>query len=135
VTTAATSTYVPHRVRRVLVADDEATIRHLLELNLSAEGLEVVVCGDGDDAYDALRSGPLPDLVILDVMMPGRDGLDLLRSLRSDPTTSEVPVVLLTAKATDAEVWEGWTAGADYYITKPFDLDEILTFIRYLDTA
>jgi DNA-binding response OmpR family regulator len=135
VTTATSSPHLAHRVRRVLVADDEATIRHLLELNLRAEGLEVVVCDDGDDAYDALRFGPLPDLVILDVMMPGRDGLELLRALRRDPTTSEVPVVLLTAKATDAEVWEGWTAGADYYITKPFDLDEILTFIRYLDTA
>jgi DNA-binding response OmpR family regulator len=135
VTTAASRIPIPHRVRRVLVADDEATIRQLLELNLRAEGLEVVVCGDGDDAYHALRSGPVPDLIILDVMMPGRDGLDLLRDLRSDPATSEVPVVLLTAKATDAEVWEGWTAGADYYITKPFDLDELLTFIRYLDTA
>jgi DNA-binding response OmpR family regulator len=135
VTTATTPTFLTHRVRRVLVADDEATIRQLLELNLRAEGLDVVVCEDGDDAYEALREGALPDLVILDVMMPGRDGLELLRALRSEPATSEVPVVLLTAKATDAEVWEGWTAGADYYITKPFDLDEILTFIRYLDTA
>jgi two-component system, OmpR family, response regulator MtrA len=126
--TATTST----RVRRVLVADDEAPIRQLLELNLQAEGLDVVCCEDGDVAYAALRAS-LPDLIILDVMMPGRDGLTLLRTLRSDPLTADVPVVLLTAKATDAEVWEGWTAGADYYITKPFDLDEILTFIRYLD--
>ncbi|WP_052667348.1 response regulator transcription factor [Nitriliruptor alkaliphilus] len=122
-----------NRVRRVLIADDEPTIRHLLELNLRAEGLDVVVCEDGDSAYAAARSAP-PDLFILDVMMPGRDGLDLLRDLRCDPLTANVPVVLLTAKATDAEVWEGWTAGADYYITKPFDLEEVLTFIRYLGT-
>jgi DNA-binding response OmpR family regulator len=132
VTTTTATTYTPVRVRRVLVADDEAPIRQLLELNLRAEGLDVVCCEDGDVAYEALRTA-LPDLIILDVMMPGRDGLTLLRTLRSDPLTAEVPVVLLTAKATDAEVWEGWTAGADYYITKPFDLDEILTFIRYLD--
>lgn len=122
-----------NRVRRVLIADDEPTIRHLLELNLRAEGLDVVVCEDGDSAYAAARNEP-PDLFILDVMMPGRDGLDLLRDLRRDPLTANVPVVLLTAKATDAEVWEGWTAGADYYITKPFDLEEVLTFIRYLGT-
>lgn len=126
-----TTTHTP--VRRVLIADDEAPIRQLLELNLRAEGLEVVACADGDSAYAAARSAP-PDLFILDVMMPGRDGLDLLRDLRRDPLTKDVPVVLLTAKATDAEVWEGWTAGADYYITKPFDLEEVLTFIRYLGT-
>lgn len=119
------------RIQRVLVADDEPSIRHLLEVNLRAEGLDVVACEDGDSAYAAARTAP-PDLIILDVMMPGRDGLDLLRDLRADPRTADVPVVLLTAKSTDAEVWEGWTAGADYYITKPFDLDEILTFIRYL---
>lgn len=124
-----------HRVRRVLVADDEPSIRHLLELNLSAEGLEVVSCEDGDSAYEALRTPPLPDLIILDVMMPGRDGLELLRTLREDALLSELPVILLTAKTSDAEVWEGWQAGADYYITKPFDLGEILTFIRYLDGA
>jgi DNA-binding response OmpR family regulator len=125
------TTAIHNRVRRVLIADDEPTIRHLLELNLRAEGLDVVVCEDGDAAYAAARDTP-PDLFILDVMMPGRDGLDLLRELRTDPETADVPVVLLTAKATDAEVWEGWTAGADYYITKPFDLEEVLTFIRYL---
>ncbi len=128
--TAATT---PTRVRRVLIADDESTIRHLLELNLRAEGMEVVVCADGDSAYAAARQDP-PDLLILDVMMPGRDGLQLLRDLRRDPRTAHLPVILLTAKATDAEVWEGWTAGADYYITKPFDLDEVMTFIRYLGT-
>jgi DNA-binding response OmpR family regulator len=129
------TTTAPNRVRRVLVADDEPSIRHLLELNLRAEGLEVISCEDGDRAFEALRSTPLPDLVILDVMMPGRDGLELLRLLREDPVLAEVPVILLTAKASDAEVWEGWTAGADYYITKPFDLVEIMTFIRYLDGA
>jgi DNA-binding response OmpR family regulator len=65
-------------------------------------------------------------------MMPERDGLDVLGSLKSHPRTKDIPVVLLTAKATDAEVWEGWRAGADYYITKPFNLDELLHFVELL---
>ena len=67
-------------------------------------------------------------------MMPGRDGYTVLRDLRLNPATAEVPVVLLSAKATDAEVWEGWKAGADYYITKPFDPSELTSFIDHLMT-
>jgi len=65
-------------------------------------------------------------------MMPERDGISALRVLKDDPSTGHIPVVLLTARATDAEVWEGWESGADYYITKPFNLDELLHFIAYL---
>lgn len=118
-------------VRRVLVADDDPAIRNLLVYNLQAEGLEVEAVDNGG----AVRAAALamePDLIVLDVMMPEQDGLSALRALREDPATEAIPVVLLTAKATDAEVWEGWEAGADYYITKPFDIDELLHFVTYL---
>lgn len=120
-----------HAVRRVLVVDDEPGIREVLTLNLRVEGFEVTAADNGRAAVDAVRRD-LPDLVIMDIMMPTCDGLTALREVKADPRTADVPVVLLTAKATDAEIWEGWEAGADYYITKPFDIDEILNFINYL---
>ncbi len=118
-------------IRRILVVDDDPGIRRVLTYNLSAEGFEVDSVEDGHQVPGAIGSFG-PDLLILDVMMPGRDGLDVLSDLRAQEGTRSIPVILLTAKATDEEVWAGWQAGADYYITKPFDLDEILSFVEYL---
>lgn len=120
-------------IRRVLVADDDPNLRDLLVMNLMAEGFEVQAHDNGHDAYVQAAAFE-PDLIVLDVMMPERDGLSALALLKADRHTQDVPVVLLTARATDAEVWEGWEAGADYYITKPFDVDELLHFIKYLQT-
>lgn len=118
-------------IRRVLVADDDPHLRDLLVLNLMAEGFEVHAVGDGQEA--SRNAATLqPDLIVLDVMMPEQDGLSALRQIKADPQTSHIPVVLLTARATDAEVWEGWESGADYYITKPFDIEELLHFVKYL---
>ena len=114
---------------RVLWADDDPMIRSVMAMNLEAEGFDVQTVADGDEAYEAaVRS--CPDVLVLDIMMPGRDGYTVLRDLRLNPATAEVPVVLLSAKATDAEVWEGWKAGADYYITKPFDPTELTVVHR-----
>jgi DNA-binding response OmpR family regulator len=116
---------------RVLWADDDPMIRSVMAMNLEAEGFEVQTVADGDAAYEeAVRDRP--DVLVLDIMMPGRDGYAVLRALRLNPDTAEVPVVLLSAKATDAEVWEGWKAGADYYITKPFNPTELTDFIDHL---
>ena len=127
-------TFVPNDRRasvRVLWADDDPMIRSVMATNLEAEGFEVQTVADGDEAYEAaVRS--CPDILVLDIMMPGRDGYTVLRDLRLNPATAEVPVVLLSAKATDAEVWEGWKSGADYYITKPFDPTELTSFIDHL---
>jgi DNA-binding response OmpR family regulator len=117
--------------RRILVADDDPGILDLLAMNLTAEGFEVLVATNGEEAWSLARNA-VPDLIVLDVMMPERDGLDVLASLKAHPRTKHIPVVLLTAKATDAELWEGWRSGADYYITKPFNLDELLHFVEYL---
>jgi DNA-binding response OmpR family regulator len=115
---------------RVLVADDDPAIRELLAFNLEAEGFDVVGASNGEEAWDVARNAA-PDLVVLDVMMPDRDGLDVLACLRGNPRTRDIPVVLLTAKANDSDVWAGWQAGADYYVTKPFVLDELMRFIEF----
>jgi DNA-binding response OmpR family regulator len=117
--------------RRVLVADDEADIRDILALNLEADGVDVQLADNGEDAV-ALADELLPDLIVLDIMMPRLDGIGALSALRANPRTCAIPVVLLTAKATDDEIMRGWQAGADYYITKPFNIDELLHFIEYL---
>lgn len=114
---------------RVLVADDDDDVRRLLVANLRLEGYEVTGCDNGDDARELART-MAPDVIVLDVMMPKRDGFDVLAALKSNPATRGIPVVLLSAKAGDQDVWQGWRAGADYYVTKPFNLDELLRFIE-----
>jgi DNA-binding response OmpR family regulator len=125
---------MPHEteLRRVVVADDERDIAGLLTMNLEMEGYQVETVYDGSAALDAVRSS-LPDFVLLDVMMPKMNGLDVLRELKADASTADIPVIMLTAKAGDDDVWAGWSAGASYYLTKPFDLDELLRYLAYLD--
>ena len=119
------------KVRRVVVADDDPDIVDILVFNLSAAGYEVASAADGVAALE-LVGASRPDLVVLDIMMPKMDGLEVLAALKAEPETKEIPVVMLTARASDSDLWEGWDAGADYYITKPFDLEELLRFIGYL---
>ena len=118
-------------MKRVLVADDDAAVIEVLRANLEAEGYGVLIARDGDETWDLIRTES-PDLVVLDVMMPGRDGLDVLAAIRAAPATSALPVVLLTARAGDDEIWAGWQAGANYYLTKPFQIEELLRYLRYL---
>ena len=115
----------------MLVADDDADIRFILRTNLEAEGMAVDEAVDGEQALTlAARLGP--DVVVLDVMMPGRDGLDVLTALRGDPATAELPVIVLSAKSSDGDIWAGWRAGADIYLTKPFEIDLLVKHIRAL---
>ena len=130
--TLAMTSAVPAPTRnrlQILCVDDDPLLRRILQLNLLAEGHVVDVLPDGESVYELARSKH-PDLILLDVMMPGRDGYSVLRQLKSDDATRDIPVVLLTARASDEEVWEGWQAGADYYLTKPFDLDQLVYFVR-----
>jgi adenylate cyclase len=119
------------KVRRVVVADDDPDIVDILTFNLTTAGYEVTSAADGVEALELVRAS-MPDLVVLDIMMPRMDGLAALAALKADEATKEIPVVMLTAKTSDTDQWAGWEAGADYYITKPFDLDELLRFIGYL---
>ena len=103
----------------ILVVDDEQDIQELVEYNLAKAGYEVSCVGSGEAALQAARTTP-PDLIVLDLMLPGLDGLDCCRVLRSDPTTRNIPIVMLTAKGEDSDVVAGLELGADDYVTKPF---------------
>ena len=118
-------------MNRVVVADDDPDIVDILKFNLETAGYDVLTASDGEAARDLILDA-VPDLVVLDIMMPKMDGLEALAALKADEATKEIPVVMLTAKTSDNDQWAGWEAGADYYITKPFDLDELLRFIGYL---
>ena len=114
---------------RILVADDDSTTRILLETVLGAQGFEVITVPNGDALVRAARE-LLPDLLLIDVMMPVMDGLEAVRQLRQDTRTGHLPMLLLTAQATPIEVMTGFDSGADDYITKPFNTDLLVARIR-----
>ena len=109
------------RKQLVLVVDDEPAIVRLVRAKLQADGYAVLTAGRGEEAL-ALLDDERPDLVVLDVMMPGMDGFETLRRIR---TVSQVPVIMLTARAGDADKLKGLQEGADDYLTKPFNPDEL----------
>jgi len=110
---------------RMLVVDDDPVILKLLRISFEMEGFEVLSAADGQEGLQRARSEH-PDVVLSDVMMPRVDGLQLLAELKADPATARLPVVLLSAKAQNAEVRQGLAMGADDYVTKPFDPLELL---------
>ncbi len=113
----------------ILVVEDDPVIIDLLALTLEMEGWDVLRATDAVTALEMARR-ERPDLVLSDVMMPGRSGLDLCDDMAADPGTAETPVVLLSARALPAEVAEGYAAGAADYVTKPFDPDDLIGRIR-----
>ncbi len=114
---------------RILVVDDDRDIARFVELNLSLEGFEVEVAHDGAEAIARATANP-PDLILLDVMMPEFDGVEVVRRLRAQSSTASIPVVMLTAKSMSADKVVGLTAGADDYIVKPFDTLELVARVR-----
>lgn len=115
--------------RRVLVVDDDPDIRMVLDLTLQHFGFDVIQAADGSEALEIARQEEL-DVVLLDVMMPGQDGLAVLAALRDDPRTGHLPILLLTARARPSDAVGGLQAGADDYITKPFDGEEVVARIQ-----
>jgi len=109
---------------RIVVADDDADIRDLVVFKLRQGGHEVEAYGDGAAAVEACQE-QRPDLVVLDLMMPGMGGLDACRALRLDPELARVPVILLTARAQESDIEQGFSAGADDYVVKPFSPREL----------
>lgn len=114
---------------RVLVADDEPDVRELVVYRLRRAGYEVVEAVNGEDAL-RLALEDVPDLVVADVMMPRIDGYELTRRLRAEEATKHVPVILLTARTQEADVSQGFEAGADDYLKKPFNPDELVARTR-----
>src|ERR1041384_518089 len=115
--------------KKILAVDDERHIVRLVEVNRARAGYQVVTAFDGREALTKVESEK-PDLVVLDVMMPYMDGFEVLRNLKANPVTAEIPVIMLTAKAQDADVFRGWQSGVDCYLTKPFNPMELLTFVK-----
>jgi two-component system response regulator MprA len=115
---------------KILVVDDERAVRESLRRALELEGYEIELAGDGNEALSRLESSEEPDAMILDVLMPGVDGLEVCRRIRG--TGSKLPVLMLTARTEVEDRVAGLDAGADDYLTKPFALEELLARLRAL---
>lgn len=113
----------------VLVIDDEKDLQELVRYNLEKEGFHVILARDGKSGLDVALNHR-PDLIILDLMMPGMDGLEVCRRLRSDERGRQVPLLMLTAKATEADRVVGLELGADDYVTKPFSPRELVARVK-----
>jgi DNA-binding response OmpR family regulator len=118
-------------VPKILVIDDDPSVRSLVTDSLEIEGYDVVVAEDGFAGLRAIEAHR-PDCVLLDVMMPGLDGHQVLQRIRTAEEGSALPVVMLTAYSDDANAWQAWTEGVDYFLAKPFDADELLRYLDYL---
>ena len=116
---------------RVLVVDDDDVIRQLITVNLELEGFEVATAVDGQDCLDKVSEFD-PVVITLDIMMPRLDGWEAASRLRADPATAGVKVVLLSARAQEADLQRGDRIGVDAYLTKPFDPDELIATVRRL---
>ena len=119
----------------MLVVDDDPVIVRLLEVNFEMEGFAVRIAADGQEGLDVARA-ERPDVIVSDVMMPKLSGIELVTALRGDPVTASIPVVLLSAKAQASDIRAGLGAGADDYVTKPFEpLDLVDRVLKLLPCA
>ncbi len=117
----------------MLVVDDDPVIQKLLQVNFEMEGYTVLTAGDGEEGLERARADH-PDVIVLDVMMPKMNGLEVADALKADGGTAKIPIVLLSAKAQEADIQAGKATGADDYVTKPFDpldlLDRVATLVH-----
>jgi CheY-like chemotaxis protein len=120
-----------HDPALVLVVDDTANVRELIRVNLALEGFDVRVACDGQEALDLVPE-LLPDLITMDVVMPKVDGLTAATRLKTNPATSSIPIVMVTARAQTADRDKGRRAGVDAYVTKPFEPSELVETVRKL---
>ena len=114
---------------RILIVDDDPVIVRLLQINFRLEGYEVDTASRGEEALRRVRDH-LPDVVILDVMMPGIDGWEVCRKLKENPAVKHVPVIFLSARAQDEDRQRGYALGLDEYVTKPFDPAHLVEIVR-----
>jgi len=115
--------------KHVLAVDDEAHIRRLVQLNLQRAGYRVTTAVDGVEALGIIPQDR-PDLVVLDVMMPHMDGFEMLKRLKEDASTANIPVIMLTARSQDEDIHEGHRSGAEIYLTKPFSPTGLLEAVQ-----
>lgn len=121
--------------KKVLVVDDQPHIVRLIQVNLEKEGLQVSTAGDGVEGLEKIRDEH-PDLVILDVIMPRKDGFQVLRDIKGDEALADIPVIMLTVKTHNADIVEGLKEGAELYLPKPFHPKELVSLVkRVLETG
>jgi DNA-binding response OmpR family regulator len=114
---------------RILVADDDPVILRLLQVNFALEGYQVDTAARGEEALDKAKEHH-PDVILLDVMMPGLDGWEVCRRLKEDQATSGIPVIFLSARAQDQDRRRGYELGVAAYVTKPFDPGELIEVVQ-----
>ena len=117
--------------KKILVVDDEPSILLSLEFLMEQEGYDVNSATDGDEALQAIHE-QLPDLILLDVMMPKRDGFEVCQTIRANPEWKEVKIIILTAKGREVDQEKGLALGADDYITKPFATQELVKKVKMI---
>lgn len=117
--------------KRILIADDEPNIVISLEFLMKREGFDVTVALDGEAALESMAA-QVPDLILLDVMLPKKDGFEVCQQIRTNPDWQSVKIIMLTAKGRDTEIAKGLGLGADAYITKPFSIKDLANQIRQL---
>jgi len=120
---------LPKKKKKILVVDDQKHIVRLVQITLEKAGYEVVTAYDGVEALEQVEKEN-PDMIVLDVMMPRMDGFEVLSRLQADPRHQHIPVIMLTAKAQDADIFKGWQSGVSSYLVKPFNPRELLTFVQ-----
>ena len=117
--------------KTIFIADDESGFVSTLKSRLEFEGFEIATAPDGKSALDRITD-EMPDLILLDIMMPAMNGYQVCRELKENPDTNPIPILMLTAKSQESDKFWGNEAGADAYMTKPFDMDELIGEIRRL---
>ncbi len=122
---------MPDAAKRVLICDDDPVILRLLQVNLELEGYDVLTAHHGEEAFD-IATKELPDLVILDIMMPRLDGYQTCQKLKAEDSTKQIPVVFLSAKAQQSDIEKGKSFGVSDYLTKPFDPNDLLDVVERL---
>ena len=117
--------------KKVLVADDEEVVRKFLSIHLVKWGYDVIEAVDGAEALEQLGKEDF-DLLICDILMPNKDGWEVLKEVKTNPKTKDMPVIVLTAKDEDTDMFKGYDLGANYYITKPFTKAQLLNGIQLM---
>jgi CheY-like chemotaxis protein len=117
--------------RKILVVDDEEVIRKFLRIHLAKLGYEVKEAADGEQAIEQLGKDDF-DLLICDIMMPKKDGWEVIKEAKSNPKMKDIPVIVLTAKIEDSDMFKGYDLGANYYMTKPFTKAQLLYGLKLM---
>jgi DNA-binding response OmpR family regulator len=117
--------------KRILIVDDEEVIRKFLRIHLAKLGYEVKEAADGEQAIEELRKDDF-DLLICDILMPKKDGWEVIKEVKSNPKTKDIPVIVLTAKNEDSDMFKGYDLGANYYMNKPFTKTQLLYGLKLM---